>query len=143
MNNLNMRQLQIHVPIVGWLMILQGFLFFVIGGFVFILLIGIGFAVDDPVALQVLSIVGTSTCGFMFLFGVPGLVVGIGMLFRKAWARVLGIVISILALFSFPFGTIIGIYSLFVLFQDAATEYFRSLKPAEVAVTPEAGETAS
>jgi hypothetical protein len=41
--------------------------------------------------------------------------VGFSLLARKPWGRVLGIVVAILTLFKFPFGTALGIYTLWVL----------------------------
>jgi hypothetical protein len=43
------------------------------------------------------------------------LVVGISLLARKPWGRVLGIVVAILSLVKFPVGTALGIYTLWVL----------------------------
>jgi hypothetical protein len=42
-------------------------------------------------------------------------VVGISLLARKPWGRVLGIVVAILSLVKFPVGTALGIYTLWVL----------------------------
>jgi hypothetical protein len=41
--------------------------------------------------------------------------VGFSLLQRKQWGRTLAIVVSILALFRFPLGTALGIYTLWVL----------------------------
>ena len=58
------------------------------------------------------------------MLAIPGLVAGAGLLARKSWARILAIVVGILGLVNFPIGTAIGVYTLFVLMQDAAAEYF-------------------
>jgi hypothetical protein len=44
-----------------------------------------------------------------------GLLVGIGLLRRERWGRILALVVSILMLIKFPFGTALGIYTLWVL----------------------------
>jgi hypothetical protein len=44
-----------------------------------------------------------------------GFFAGWGLLRREPWARMLTIVLSFLALFNIPFGTALGIYSLWVL----------------------------
>jgi hypothetical protein len=46
---------------------------------------------------------------------VLDLVVGYSLLTRKPWGRILAIVIAILALIHIPFGTAMGIYTLWVL----------------------------
>lgn len=140
MNQLTLRDLQTHVPVVGWLMIVGHALFIAIGGFVFILLTGVGAVSRDPQAMTILSIVGTLVGMFMFVLAVPGLIAGVGLLKRKSWARLLAIVISLLNLLNFPLGTALALYSLFVLFQTSATEYFEPNPappaPAQVSVVP-------
>jgi len=44
-----------------------------------------------------------------------GFIAGWGLLQRESWARILTIILAFLALFSIPFGTALGIYSLWVL----------------------------
>ncbi|MGP8259616.1 MAG: hypothetical protein ACLQM6_06635 [Acidobacteriaceae bacterium] len=55
---------------------------------------------------------------------VLDLVVGYSLLTRKPWGRILAIVIAILALIRIPFGTALGIYTLWVLAPStSAVEY--------------------
>lgn len=124
MNQLDARQLQVHVPVLGWLLVASNGVFLLTGAFLFLLLVGIGVSVNDPVAFRVLGIVGTLVGTFLGALGIPGVVAGIGLLARKAWGRILAIVVAILGLLAFPVGTIIGIYACWVLLQDQATEYF-------------------
>jgi hypothetical protein len=49
------------------------------------------------------------------LMAVLALIAGYGLLTRRPWGRVLGIVVGILALLKFPIGTALGIYTLWVL----------------------------
>ena len=65
-------------------------------------------------ALTVLAIVLFVSAVFL-LIGIPNLIAGIALLKQKGWARVLGIVLAILALTSFPVGTAAGIYTIWVL----------------------------
>ena len=124
MNSLNQHQLQLHVPAVGWLLIVGHAIFLLIGVFVFILLVGIGVASGEREAMTVLTTVGTAVGLLLVVLAIPGLVAGAGLLARKSWARILAIVVGILGLVNFPIGTAIGVYTLFVLMQDAAAEYF-------------------
>jgi hypothetical protein len=53
-----------------------------------------------------------------------GFIAGWGLLQRESWARILTLILSFLALFNVPFGTALGIYSLWVLLPaDAEREY--------------------
>ena len=58
------------------------------------------------------------------LFGGVHLLLAWGLSERQPWARILGIVVGFLALIRFPFGTALGIYTLWVLLPDSsAREY--------------------
>ena len=96
----------------------------------FLLLIGLAPVTGEPEAAWVLGLVGTTVGLLMAALGLPGLLAGYGLLTRKPWARVLAIVVGILGLLNFPVGTAIGIYTLWVLTQPAATEYFAGPAPA-------------
>src|SRR5262249_23837396 len=61
---------------------------------------------------------------FCFAWAVPGFVVGVGLLKRRRWARVLGIVVSALSLVHVPFGTALGVYGLWVLFHRDTERLF-------------------
>ncbi len=124
MNSLTSEQMHQHVPIVAWLNIAGSVLLLLIGGFLLLLLPSIGAISGDREALGVLSIVAVSVGGFMTVLALPGLLAGIGLLRRRNWGRIVAIVVSFLNLLNFPIGTVIGAYSLWVLFQDAATAYF-------------------
>ena len=56
--------------------------------------------------------------------GVFGLVASFGLLNYQQWARYLIIAISTYRLFKFPIGTLIGGYSLWVLFNDESKMLF-------------------
>ena len=55
------------------------------------------------------------------------LLAGFGLLNRRPWGRVLAIVAAILALLKFPFGTALGIYTLWVLASGASGLEYDSL----------------
>ncbi len=124
MNSLNQRQLELHVPVVGWLLIVGHAILLLVGLFVFLLLTGIGLFSGDRQAMGILGTVGTAVGLLLTVLGLPGLVAGAGVLARQSWARVLAIVVGILGLVNIPVGTAIGAYTLYVLLQDGATEYF-------------------
>ncbi len=67
-------------------------------------------AKDAAIALPIIGIAGTMLVFFLVALSVPGLIVGIGLLKFHPWARILGIVLSVINLIHIPFGTIVGIY---------------------------------
>ena len=52
---------------------------------------------------------------FLVFLSIPGMAAGWGLMKFRSWARILALVLSILALILFPFGTLVGIYGLWVL----------------------------
>jgi hypothetical protein len=56
----------------------------------------------------------------IFIKGAAGFLAGWGLLQREPWARMLSIVLGLLALLSIPFGTALGIYTLWVLLPAGA-----------------------
>jgi uncharacterized membrane protein len=63
-----------------------------------------------------------------------GFAAGYGLLQRERWARVLTLVLSFLALFNFPLGTALGIYSMWVLFPaESEREYEQAARVAGMA----------
>jgi len=130
MNQMNQHEMNQHVPILGWLYVVGHAIFLAIGAFVFLLLIGLAPVTGEAEAMWILTLVGTMVGLLMAVLGLPGLVAGYGLLTRKPWARILAIVVGILNLINFPVGTAIGLYTLWVLTQPAATEYFAAPAPA-------------
>jgi len=130
MNPMNQRDLQQHVTILGWLYVVGHAIFLVIGAFVFLLLVGLAPVTGEPEPMWVLTLVGTTVGLLMACLGLPGLLAGWGLLTHKPWARVLAIVVGILSLINFPIGTAIGMYTVWVLTQPIATEYFTAPTPA-------------
>ncbi|NCF69718.1 MAG: hypothetical protein GWP61_27540 [Chloroflexi bacterium] len=124
MNQFDRESMKTHVTILGWLNIADGALTLLIGALAFIFLTGIGFASGDLEALPILAAVGTTAGLFMFALAIPSLLAGIGLLWEKNWGRILAIVVSFFNLLWFPVGTALGIYGLWVLLRQEATDYF-------------------
>ena len=66
--------------------------------------------------------------------GLAGLLVGYGLITRQPWGRVLAIVFAILALLKIPFGTALGIYTLWVLTPGAAAGEWQMMTEGDRAV---------
>ena len=83
----------------------------------------------DSTAIKITSIIGQSIGAVLFIFAVPGFICGYGLITKKAWSRVFGIILSCLSLLSIPIGTIIGIYGLWILFKDETKDLFSNIPP--------------
>ena len=96
------RELERHVPILGWLHVAAGALFVVMGIFVFTFFTGIGVASGEAEAMRILGIVGLSVGSLLIVLGLPGLATGYGLLKRRPWARMAALVLGILNLVNIP-----------------------------------------
>lgn len=125
---MNERDLRQHIKILGWLHIAGGVLFLIIGIFVFFLLTAIGAVSGDRDAQIILPVVAFSVAGLMVILAAPGILAGYGLLKGRSWGRLLAIIVGIFNLMNFPLGTAIGVYTLWVLLQNEANDYFTKPK---------------
>lgn len=106
--------LQIGLSIFTLLLVVLSYtIFHLIGGFI-----------DEPEGQMVFSIIADVIAVFLIFVSIPGLIAGFGLYRRKEWARILTLVISVIALFNFPFGTAIGIYSIWAMIQPETVAAF-------------------
>lgn len=95
----------------------------------------LGTSAQSPDAVWAIPVIG-GIGGIIFLvlivLWLPGLIGGIALLRLAQWSRVYMIVISGLDLLSFPFGTALGIYGIWVLTRPETEALFarRSWQPA-------------
>lgn len=127
-----------HVKVVGALFIAIGALGLLVAVFVMATmglsagLVGIAAdPVDAEIAQPILAVIGAAVTVFLLVLSVPGIVVGWGLLNYRPWARIAGIVLAVLNLLNIPFGTALGIYALWVLFNSETERLFTSPVPAQ------------
>jgi hypothetical protein len=118
-----------HVTVVAVLNIGFGALGLLLAIIIFVAVVGGGMLSGDPETMGITTVVGTVIAYFFILVSVPEIIGGIGLLKRWPWARILVLVISFVDLINIPFGTIIGVYSIWVLLKDETAKMF---KPAPV-----------
>ena len=63
----------------------------------------------------------------LLLLGAGGVCVGLGLLQHRPWARTAAIILAILSLFHPPFGTALGIYTLWVLLAEGHADQYNYL----------------
>lgn len=119
-----------HVKVLAWLHIIYGLFTACIA----ILVFG-GMVVGSMFSGSLMGMIGGSILGgFLGVFlgarGLLSLVAGWGLLTLRPWARILTIVLGILSLFSFPFGTILGVYTLWVMFSSEGAALFEQPRSA-------------
>ena len=113
-----------HVTLVAAINIGFGFFGIFIGLVTLVVLIGAGIISHDPEAMKILTIVGVSIACFLIVTSIPEIIGGFGLLKRKTWARVLVMIIAVIDLLFIPIGTLIGIYTLWVLLNEDTAKLF-------------------
>ena len=66
----------------------------------------------------------------ILLKGAAGFLTGWGLLQQEGWARVLALVMGFLALLSVPIGTVLGIYTLWVLLPSESEREYQAMAAA-------------
>jgi hypothetical protein len=115
-----------HITIIAWLNILLSLPLLLIGLALFVGITFLG-VIAMPHLPFVGGAVGAGVFLLMALFAIPGLILGWGLLNYAPWARIFGIVVSILeivSLHTFGIGTILGIYSLIILLNPETAALF-------------------
>ncbi len=79
---------------------------------------------DEQVIGGIFMGVGILVAILMLAFAAFDLLIGFKMLKEKPIGRTLGIIGSILSLFSFPLGTALGVYGLWFLFGDVGKQFY-------------------
>ena len=96
---------------------------------------------DALLAVPIVGLIGGMIVMVMLTFSVPSIIAGIGLLKRRSWARILAIVLSVLNLLNITFGTLLGIYGLWVLLSRNTAPLF-GVAPAAAPVAPPTAPTA-
>ncbi len=125
-----------HVTLLGVLNLVCGGLGLTMGILVFGILGGVATLIgvagvanqeeEALIAVPILGLVGIIISGFILLMSLPSFVLGYGLLKTRAWAEIVGLIVSALNLLSFPFGTALGIYGIWVLLQDETKRLLRA-----------------
>jgi hypothetical protein len=110
-----------HVRVLGVLNILAGAIGAIAG------MIFFGLSAGPAAAAAYGPIIGYMIIGVVSLalmLAVPMIVIGIGLLKFRPWARSVGTVVAIIEILSFPLGTLLGAYSLWVLMSSDTDPLF-------------------
>lgn len=115
-----------HLKILGILYIAFSAVVLIVALALFIIISGGGLISGDNRVLTITTIVGTAIAGILFLLSIPGLIGGLGLLKKESWARLLVLVLGIINLINIPFGTALGIYTIWVLTNKETEALFNS-----------------
>jgi hypothetical protein len=122
--------METHVKVLGALQIALGSLSLLAAVVLTVVFAGglsaLGFSGDPDAqtAIPFVGLAGTAIVSLLVVVSLPGIITGIGLIRLRPWARILGIVLSVLSLMMVPFGTVVGIYGLWVLFSKETEKLF-------------------
>lgn len=121
-----------HVPILGWCFIIYHAIVAVVGIGIGVIVSGAGALSGEREAMFITGTVGAAIAAFLIIISLPGIITGLGLLKFRPWARIVAIILGVLHLLSFPFGTALGVYTLVVLFNTEVEPLFGQPQPAVV-----------
>jgi hypothetical protein len=70
---------------------------------------------------------------FVLAKAACGFIAGWGLLQREPWARIIALVLGFIALFNIPFGTAVGVYTLWVLLPAQSEQEYDAIVAARAA----------
>lgn len=85
--------------------------------------------------LNLVPLVLVAIAGAMTIVSIAGIIGGVGVLKRKEWGRIVTLVVSFINLLRVPFGTALGIYSIYILLHGDVVKVFSAGTPAATAGT--------
>ena len=114
--------METHTKVLGVLNIVSGVLGLLLALVIVVVFGGVTALVGadgdaDAVAAPIIGLTGMAFVFFIVVLSLPSIIIGWGLYGLRPWSRVAGIVLSIVSLISFPFGTVLGVYGLWVLFS--------------------------
>ena len=115
-----------HVRILGWCFIVHSAIIALAGLVIGSIVIFGGAISGDRQAMFITGAVGAAIASFLIIISLPGMLAGIGLLKMQPWGRIVAIIVGVLHILSFPLGTALGIYTLWVLLSAETEGLFRS-----------------
>jgi hypothetical protein len=69
-----------------------------------------------------IDLIGLHLMGLVALLSLGSIIAGCGLIGHKNWARNLALILGIIALFNLPFGTALGVYTIWVVTRSETKE---------------------
>jgi hypothetical protein len=131
-------RVQGHLHLLGilWLAIsafntIGGVILYVVANTLFAYLHEMGAPPETPTGFlrSLLSVIAI----FILAKAACGFLAGWGLLQRESWARVIALVLGFISLFNIPFGTAVGVYTLWVLLPAQSQQEYEALAASRAA----------
>jgi hypothetical protein len=116
-----------HTKVLGVLWIIYGVLGILMGLLVLGLLFGISYLPEDHESPFILRTVAVAGGGLIALLSVPEVIAGFALLNFREWGRILALIVAVLNVIWFPFGTALSIYTFVILLNTETTAMFKKV----------------
>ena len=127
--------MQQHVKTLGICFIVYHSLLLLLGLGLFFIIGGAGILSGDRNAALITGAIGTFLAALFLVLSLPGLITGFGLLKFRPWSRIAAIILGALHLLSFPIGTLLGVYTLWVLLNaDTPPVFGEPARPRPISV---------
>jgi hypothetical protein len=73
---------------------------------------------EQWVAAWLIPLLQAVAWGVILLFAIPSIIAGVGLLNNRKWALTLALILGCFKLFSVPFGTALGIYTIWIYLEE-------------------------
>ena len=126
-----------HVTLVGILNIVYRSLAIIGALVLFVLAFGFGYFMEfisrfnhkemheiPPEVLNIVPIILAFVGVLIMIFSIAGIIGAVGVIKKKEWGRITLLIVSFFSLLSIPLGTILGVYSIWVLLNDETIRLF-------------------
>ena len=117
-----------HINLIGVLNLVFGFMGLLAGAICLVIFAGsfvaLGAIAGDPVPVWLAGGIGLVFVLIMAVAALPNLLAGYGLLKKRQWGRILAIIVAVLDLPAFPFGTALGVYALVILLHGDSQRIF-------------------
>lgn len=113
-----------HVTILGALHIAWSSMGIIAAVIIFTAVAGGGMLSGDIEVMTITTTIGSSIAFILLTFNLPGLIGGIALIRHYQWGRILTLVVGFLNMIFMPFGTMLGIYTIWVLLSDEGRKIF-------------------
>lgn len=113
-----------HVNALAILYIVSSVLFLLVSGAFLVVFLGLVSLTGEPFVIGVSRTAAGIIALILLALAAAGILVGIGLHRQASWARLVTIVLSVINLFNFPIGTLIGAYGLVVMLHPDTAQLF-------------------
>jgi len=111
-----------HIHLLGIIFVVWGCLSLLLGVGMWLFFAGLGAFSGEREALAVMLVIATVASGFSIVTGIAEVISGWGLLKKMSWSRLLTLIMAVINVISFPLGTALGVYAMWVLFKDESKE---------------------